>query len=1462
MMECEKCGKWIHAKCEGIAEEQYHMLSLLPESVAFICCLCAVEVPYWRHAINAELHMCFNTVLRKLSKNKSVRNMIKWSPLRVSEFCNKPIHSARKLQFSSETDSQESAEETDSDNKVLISDVLGVQKEIVTSIPSARTSSITDIKNKVYNNEFSSLHDFNKQMEKVLNSTNSMELLSIYYSILKKEFPWFNLAKDIDILVAKSAETPSKSLKSPQKMQLDSNHKVTNVIENDQRACVFCKGVGDGPCFQEGRQLYCGHNEWVHANCALWSSEVYEEIDGSLQNVHSAISRSRSLICTYCKKKGASIGCCVKECHANYHFSCAYQFGCIFMHDKTVYCKHHTVTSDSPPLASDEDLDIRRSVYVELDRKTKKYVQPEKVQYMVGSLTVKSLGKIVSYVSDNVEAIIPCGFVCSRLYWSAQEPWKLVPYVITTSVLSAEISSIVTDRNFTIDHSLSKTIVDQALKDLIAWQKEFDKDVNMSEFDDEEERQNEHAPDILSPELTDAILEELPHEFLDGISLQDIFPKIMNNDELGLDIGDHGSELYKKLDEFTETDQTSKSGRVLKEVFQKYNTAEKMSKARSQQRSCGFNKKPARRENINFQLIQADGAYDSSSGSECGSPPYDSEHCWAPELSDGPVKCKQCQCTYRTQDSYKRHLATCEAMSTSDSDSEISHEPDSVEIAPAPLAETREVIEVASTQTSESYIISSYEEIRSFETGHKEINTSVFCSETTGSIATSEVGCSTYQHGVEVMDNPQCVAQITSNHTVCESLPDQQLAGIPRVLAQTQTYPVCQAAAQANSTLCLNQRSLYVNQPNSIINQNNTISLIASADSSEIEQVPVQAEVQPCINIATQSQTSSIVNSFVAQTVTVPQSHQYVRQPKPAIVTHSPPKAACKRLPPQRPVLLRKPAQPTPAPPSAPAPPSIVVQHLPSAVVPSFIDGFHQQTGHNLQYIATLTPQQFVQIESGSNIVNVVPNMQPTVIIQQPRVMTADQLVMDSNGSLMFVQNPLTPIIYGFETIVQNTIMQSQQFLPNTMPGLLTTNSSYSSTTQVIQTNKFEPVLDVATGNIVLVNSGSTANTQPVQVSQNIVNHIASAPGPSEPRPSPPQPWKRFEPTVAPPPHPKPAPITSSSASNYSSINLPVGMTQDRPLQRVFPMNSTNANSKKFVAKPVATNGKITKPPPVVQPKKPPEVTEKQQEEQESPPRPKVRILEDVVLKAPQSQKASPKPAIEEALTKMDSSDCADQLPQINNSIMPELPKPDMPSIAEMLPVLKIQELPEVELEASPCEEMKPLPPEKIPSDCQKPAAKELKLPPPKAEPPQIPAILYTVETQDGFRYSSTSITEMWTKIFEAVQRARADHNMVALPQNTITNNLQLLGLKTNGLKHLLEQLPEANKCIKYKPRFHTKTSSLSSEEDISVEHPYGGIRCAPFQRAQEPNDLFGWLASKHRTPSDHFMFDAESSAR
>ena len=89
----------------------------------------------------------------------------------------------------------------------------------------------------------------------------------------------------------------------------------------DSRQCVLCNMQGDAGCTvspglcvcvcvcqplsrhccaspaqEAGRLLPCTVDEWVHANCAVWSAEVYEECSGLLRDVHTAISRGTRLV--------------------------------------------------------------------------------------------------------------------------------------------------------------------------------------------------------------------------------------------------------------------------------------------------------------------------------------------------------------------------------------------------------------------------------------------------------------------------------------------------------------------------------------------------------------------------------------------------------------------------------------------------------------------------------------------------------------------------------------------------------------------------------------------------------------------------------------------------------------------------------------------------------------------------------------------------------------------------------------------------------------------------------------------------------------------------------------------------------------------------------------------------------------------------------------------------------------
>jgi hypothetical protein len=65
---------------------------------------------------------------------------------------------------------------------------------------------------------------------------------------------------------------------------------------DDPRVCRLCGGGGEDG--SPGRLLYLrgAPGAWLHANCVLWSAEVWESDDGVLHAVHAALARSFRLV--------------------------------------------------------------------------------------------------------------------------------------------------------------------------------------------------------------------------------------------------------------------------------------------------------------------------------------------------------------------------------------------------------------------------------------------------------------------------------------------------------------------------------------------------------------------------------------------------------------------------------------------------------------------------------------------------------------------------------------------------------------------------------------------------------------------------------------------------------------------------------------------------------------------------------------------------------------------------------------------------------------------------------------------------------------------------------------------------------------------------------------------------------------------------------------------------------------
>ena len=100
-------------------------------------------------------------------------------------------------------------------------------------------------------------------------------------------------------------------------------------------------GVSDGETHLTSRLLNFNVDAWVHLNCALWSSEVYEAVNGGLHNFDKALARSKTTKCSLCHKFGATINCSQTlgvqqrtHCEKTFHFLCAIQSQCGFYKDK------------------------------------------------------------------------------------------------------------------------------------------------------------------------------------------------------------------------------------------------------------------------------------------------------------------------------------------------------------------------------------------------------------------------------------------------------------------------------------------------------------------------------------------------------------------------------------------------------------------------------------------------------------------------------------------------------------------------------------------------------------------------------------------------------------------------------------------------------------------------------------------------------------------------------------------------------------------------------------------------------------------------------------------------------------------------------------------------------------------------------------------------------------------------
>ncbi|XP_069067217.1 histone-lysine N-methyltransferase 2C isoform X4 [Pleurodeles waltl] len=194
-------------------------------------------------------------------------------------------------------------------------------------------------------------------------------------------------------------------------------------LPRDYRKCCFCHTEGDGHTNGPARLLNLDLDVWVHLNCALWSTEVYETQAGALINVELALRRGMQMKCVLCHKMGATSGCHRLRCTNIYHFTCANKAQCMFFKDKTMLCPMH-----KPKGAHEQELNyfaVFRRVYVQRDevRQIASIVQRGERDhtFRVGSLIFHTIGQLMPqqmHAFHSSTALFPVGYEASRLYWS------------------------------------------------------------------------------------------------------------------------------------------------------------------------------------------------------------------------------------------------------------------------------------------------------------------------------------------------------------------------------------------------------------------------------------------------------------------------------------------------------------------------------------------------------------------------------------------------------------------------------------------------------------------------------------------------------------------------------------------------------------------------------------------------------------------------------------------------------------------------------------------------------------------------------------------------------------------------------------------------------------------------------------------------------------------------------------
>ncbi|KAM8927699.1 LOW QUALITY PROTEIN: histone-lysine N-methyltransferase 2A [Pelodytes ibericus] len=511
MMQCGKCDRWVHSKCESLTDEMYEILSNLPESVAYTCINCTEQHPAeWRLALTNELQASLKYVLSALLNSRTSSHLLRYRQAAKPPDLNPESEENMPSRSSPEGPDPPILTQVSKQDEQPPPDLEGVRKKM----DHGKYTSVLELSDDIVRIIQAAMNADGGQPE--LKKANSM-VKSFFTRQMERVFPWFSVKKSrfwepnkvtnnssmlpnavlppsLDHNYAQWQERENRLAEQPLLVKKiipapkpkspgdpDSPRPIhpptppaMSALENrmeespelplppgveDNRQCALCLKYGDDYANDAGRLLYIGQDEWTHVNCALWSAEVFEDDDGSLKNVHMAVIRGKQLRCELCLKLGATVGCCLNSCTSNYHFMCSRIKNCVFLEDKKVYCQKHKDMIKGE-VVSDNNFEVLRRVFVDFEginlrRKFLNRLEPENIHMMIGSMTVDCLG-ILTDLSDCEEKLFPIGYQCSRVYWSTTDARKRCVY--TCKILECRPPPTEPEINSTVQHEENRTI--------------------------------------------------------------------------------------------------------------------------------------------------------------------------------------------------------------------------------------------------------------------------------------------------------------------------------------------------------------------------------------------------------------------------------------------------------------------------------------------------------------------------------------------------------------------------------------------------------------------------------------------------------------------------------------------------------------------------------------------------------------------------------------------------------------------------------------------------------------------------------------------------------------------------------------------------------------------------------------------------------------------------------------------